>query len=56
MAMRGKIRKVRVELRCHLKVKGMVLRGKSIPFASQKVTFRMTKGNLLLYKANVLVM
>lgn len=46
---------MRVGLHFHLKVKGMVLRGKSIPFAAQKVTFRMAKGNLLLYKKNVLV-
>lgn len=56
MAMRGEIRKMRVGLHFRLKVKRMVLHGKSIRFAVQKVTFRTTKGNLLLYKTNVFVM
>lgn len=55
MVVRGKIRRCAWGFISTLKVKGMVLHGKSIPFAAQKVTFRMAKGNLLLYKKNVLV-
>lgn len=52
--MRGKIRNMRVGHLFHLEMKGMVLRGKSIRFVARKVTFRMAKGNLLLYKKKYL--
>lgn len=56
MVLCAKIRKMSVGHHFHLGVKGMVLRGKSIRFTAQKVTFCMAKGNLLLYKKNLLVM
>lgn len=46
--------KMRVGHLFHLEVKGMALRGKSIRLVARKVTFRMPKGNLLLYKKKYL--